>query len=419
MKPLFLILTLVICFNGMSQGLRIDMEKINRFSTWLPVEQQGFATEDLPTKISYRIYTPKVQDQGNSMTCVGWAVAYAQLSTQQNLAMGITDTFQKIIRAMDPYYVYSYIRNPVDDWCYAGASMEDALSILTNKGTKPRIWDPLTFCYSNLSSFEFTNTLASHYSIKGYNLLDSGNLVQHVKLALGSKKIVSIGVNLTESIKLDNSSHYGIWLPSSTDSIIGKHAMCVVGYDDDKYGGAFEIMNSWGTEYGEGGFLWIKYEDFKKYVLLAYIMEIGEFNKGNCSMGDCSNSYSRYTFENGNIYEGLMLNGAPDEYGAMLYKNGDFYIGGYKQGRKHGYGIRFDAKQRRYFEVQFKNDIPLSSTEKQGYASDDKSNELSDLLDILNAVNPGKRIAPDSEEHYNYLLNLDVPSEPLVIRNKK
>jgi hypothetical protein len=114
-----------------------------------------------------------------------------------------------------------------------------------------------------------------------------------------------------------------------------------------------------------------------------------------------------------------MLNGAPDEYGAMLYKNGDFYIGGYKQGRKHGYGIRFDAKQRRYFEVQFKNDIPLSSSEKQGYASDDKSNELSDLLDILNAVNPGKRIAPDSEEHYNYLLNLDVPSEPLVIRNKK
>ena len=34
----------------------------------------------------------------------------------------------------------------------------------------------------------------------------------------------------------------------------GGHAMVVVGYDDDKYGGAFEILNSWGTYWGNKGF---------------------------------------------------------------------------------------------------------------------------------------------------------------------
>jgi hypothetical protein len=40
-----------------------------------------------------------------------------------------------------------------------------------------------------------------------------------------------------------------------------KHAFTVVGYDDNKLGGALELQNSWGTEFGDQGFIWIKYED--------------------------------------------------------------------------------------------------------------------------------------------------------------
>ena len=46
--------------------------------------------------------------------------------------------------------------------------------------------------------------------------------------------------------------------------------MCVVGYDDDKYGGSFQIMNSWGTWWGAGGFTWVTYNDYSKYVNYAY-----------------------------------------------------------------------------------------------------------------------------------------------------
>ena len=48
--------------------------------------------------------------------------------------------------------------------------------------------------------------------------------------------------------------------------------MVVVGYDDNQYGGSFQLMNSWGTHWGEDGFTWIRYRDFKHFVKYAYEM---------------------------------------------------------------------------------------------------------------------------------------------------
>jgi hypothetical protein len=46
--------------------------------------------------------------------------------------------------------------------------------------------------------------------------------------------------------------------------------MWVVGYDDTKYGGAFEILNSWGTNWGNSGFIWIPYQVFNQFANEAY-----------------------------------------------------------------------------------------------------------------------------------------------------
>ena len=46
--------------------------------------------------------------------------------------------------------------------------------------------------------------------------------------------------------------------------------MCVIGYDDRKFGGAFQIMNSWGPDWGKDGVAWVRYADFKNYVKEAY-----------------------------------------------------------------------------------------------------------------------------------------------------
>lgn len=44
----------------------------------------------------------------------------------------------------------------------------------------------------------------------------------------------------------------------------GAHAIVVVGYDDDKK--LIEIRNSWGSHWGNNGYIYIRYEDFKKNI---------------------------------------------------------------------------------------------------------------------------------------------------------
>ena len=414
---------IAICFVGAfgfgyAQGLILDKAEYKNARQWEADESQGYSSSDLPLRISHRRYAPPVQSQGNVGTCVGWAVAYAQLSTQQNLQMGLTNSNQKICRAMDPYFVYGYISSYGDTWCKQGARMSDAMLVLASKGTKPWIWDPWLTCNSTVTFSDFTTALASNYVINDYLAIPTDDFVTNVKLAIANEFIVSIGVNLTESFQASSTSTYGVWSPTSSEKSIGGHAMCVVGYDDTKYGGAFEVMNSWGTGYGENGFVWIKYKDFKKYVQEAYIIETIDFQKGNCSMGDCYNSYSRYKYDDGTVYEGVVQNGTPEIYGSIVYTNGNFYVGGMNKGRKHGYGIYYDYKKGLYYNIQFNNDNYVRSEVKQGYSSEEEA-KLNDLMNILVELNPGSKVEADAEKTDAYFLDFEVPEQPMLIENSE
>jgi len=64
-----------------------------------------------------------------------------------------------------------------------------------------------------------------------------------------------------------------VWHPDQSDYQqvgFGGHAMCVIGYDDRVEGGAFQIMNSWGPEWGQNGIGYVRYGDFKEFVREAY-----------------------------------------------------------------------------------------------------------------------------------------------------
>ena len=52
----------------------------------------------------------------------------------------------------------------------------------------------------------------------------------------------------------------------------GWHAMTLVGYDDRRQ--AFQLINSWGTKWGDGGFAWISYDVFKALVRRASVLEV-------------------------------------------------------------------------------------------------------------------------------------------------
>jgi hypothetical protein len=52
-----------------------------------------------------------------------------------------------------------------------------------------------------------------------------------------------------------------VYTPASDAKPLDGHAICVVGYDDKRH--AFRVVNSWGQDWGDNGFLWIS-EDYVK-----------------------------------------------------------------------------------------------------------------------------------------------------------
>ncbi|MDR1046772.1 MAG: C1 family peptidase, partial [Treponema sp.] len=99
-----------------------------------------------------------------------------------------------------------------------------------------------------------------------------------VKKSLAEGKPVIIGMNTPDSFMKIRGKN--VWKPLEDPALNwGGHAMCVVGYDDNFAGGAFELQNSWGTDWGEGGYGWISYADFGRFVNEAYelIENLDEF----------------------------------------------------------------------------------------------------------------------------------------------
>jgi len=50
----------------------------------------------------------------------------------------------------------------------------------------------------------------------------------------------------------------------------GVYPLLVVGYDESR--NAFEVMSSWGNQWGAGGYVWISYDNFGKYTDNGYVM---------------------------------------------------------------------------------------------------------------------------------------------------
>jgi hypothetical protein len=114
-------------------------------------------------------------------------------------------------------------------------------------------------------------------TIHGFTRLTEGDNIQKinvraVKEHLSKDAPVVIGMMVGQSF-MQGMMGQELWQPSGMDQSqmgMGGHAMCVIGYDDRKFGGAFQIMNSWTPQWGNNGIAWVRYGDFKEYVREAY-----------------------------------------------------------------------------------------------------------------------------------------------------
>lgn len=227
----------------------------------------------LPARASLLPYCPTPGNQGIYQTCTSWAVAYSARTIMEAVANGQKDPKTNAQEAFSPTFVYALIKNSTDRDCSTGTLIEDALAVMKNKGV-PKMKNYYEDCASYIPASAYSD--AANYKIENYftlfsNYDNASKKIEATKMAISEGRPVMISMECFNSF----SNAKDCW-DGYADYSRGWHAMCAVGYDDEKYGGAFRIMNSWGTYWGDNGFTWVTYKDFSRFVRGGYEMYLSK-----------------------------------------------------------------------------------------------------------------------------------------------
>lgn len=273
-KKGFATLGLLLCLSplsGMAQyatGILIDPAQYERSS----LKQATLLQTDyrnLPPAASIKTWCPLPGNQLKLQTSAGWAAAYGAMTLLEAKRNGWTDPRQIAGNAFSPVYNYSLVKPETDEDCSSPVYLSDLLNNLQLRGA-PRYQDFLTFCPNEVPE-AISQKALSHKQIDFNRLYDDSDKPQ--------KKINAIKKAISEQLPVVTAMHCppsfaraeDFWRPTElmSTSFPGQ-ALVVVSYDDQKYGGAFEVLNSWGRGWGDGGYTWILYQDFIEFFPQAF-----------------------------------------------------------------------------------------------------------------------------------------------------
>ncbi len=221
----------------------------------------------LPESVSLLKFAPDRQNQGQQGSCVAWSSTYAA----RTIVEAASTNQPGNSTAYSPAFVYNQIGL---EGCQ-GAYIQNAMEFMSSKGVVPYN----DFPYDDQDCSRQANSAlynkAAQNKLHGFTRLTDGESteginVRAVKEHLAKDAPVVIGMMVGGTF-MQGMMGKEIWAPTDEDRSqmgFGGHAMCVIGYDDRKQ--AFQIMNSWGPEWGNNGIGWVRYADFKEFVREAY-----------------------------------------------------------------------------------------------------------------------------------------------------
>lgn len=237
-----------------------------------PMKARNVAFQDVisdQTESSLKKFVPEIKNQGGYGTCVGWSSAYYGRTILNARRENLTSKEDINKKTFSP--IFTYLNANVDDDynCQGGAFINRALQVMVESGT-PLFKDYDVMCDSSIPDDMISK--AKENKIKDFTRLFGNNETDEVKIE-SVKRSLANGNPVIIGFKVENSFYTAknVFEPSYTEST-GGHAMCVIGYDDEKYGGSFEIVNSWGEQWGNDGFIWVRYKDFADFTKYAFEM---------------------------------------------------------------------------------------------------------------------------------------------------
>ncbi|MBK6732175.1 MAG: peptidase C1 [Bacteroidetes bacterium] len=262
-------------------GLDFNPEQYDNVEIFEPLADN--VNNPLPEKISLEKFAPQRLNQGQQGSCVGWGSAYSARTILESIRTGKNPNDI----AFSPSFLYNQISL---DGCQ-GAYLNEAMDVMKGEGLLPFQQFPYNENECSKKPSAAQMQAAAAFKMPGYNRLTQGDTkgigneqvdMLAIKQNLAQGAPVVIGMMVGGSFMQDMMGA-DVWIPTSSDYNMrgfGGHCMTVIGYDDYKEGGAFQLMNSWGSEWGKNGLAWVRYQDFATFTKEAYgIYPMGNPNK--------------------------------------------------------------------------------------------------------------------------------------------
>ena len=225
----------------------------------------------LPAKTDLRNWCSPIEDQGELGSCTAHAgVAIVEYFERR--------AFGKHIDA-SRLFLYKVTRNLMKETGDTGAYLRSTMGALALFGVPPEEYWPYNIKGFDVEPPAFCYGFAQNYqAIKYYRLDPPGTspeaLLNRIKSNLAAGLPSMFGFTVYTSISQADGNAGKIPFPTAGEKIEGGHAIVAIGYDDKmkikntnpkgvETTGAFLIRNSWGAEWGDGGYGWLPYDYVK------------------------------------------------------------------------------------------------------------------------------------------------------------
>ena len=401
MRFLIFFILLFSSFFSFSQGVKLDID-FNDLNKGIEEDDLVLTRSIINQPSSYNLkrFLPYTHNQGNIGMCVAYAfttcrsILYARDNNLENIDEISYESFS-------PHFTYIYNKINQKDTLSEGMyydieSIEQSGFVKIRKLEFPNYYpfsSSQIFSFPNLNSFEKLAKKNKFSKIKYIfidgekkkakkikkikdNLLNNNPSVLSFKVwpeNLNEKSDVWDLINIAcidstndcNNLTNDISGLCKLHKPKYWDLGYG-HAVTLIGYDDNLYGGSFLIHNSHGNDFGDNGNMWISYnnffdnvefvftcytnrvkdfgsvisknlkgfsslpvdrtEDFKEYLNFDWSAKLPIINKLGSYDGDYSLSLrdglGSFTSFNNVIYNGRWKDDLPNGHGLLILNNG-------------------------------------------------------------------------------------------------
>lgn len=208
-----------------------------------------------PASVDLRAFLPAPQKQTKN-DCVAWSFAYVSFSCQICQERQITQPTRKC-DLFSPSFVYSELAGDNDD----GLDINAAINFAMNQGCASLETMPLDSAHADSAA----RREAGLYKATSYAKVESLTEIRRhlsggfpVILVIRNDQVFNRREALPEPFRWQKTSQQ----MDADFEEYGPHAVTAVGYDDAKQ--AVLVMNSLGTEWKDGGFCWVHYDNLLK-----------------------------------------------------------------------------------------------------------------------------------------------------------